>query len=382
MRIIDQIPDLRENGKKIDVAKAAQETLIDVTEKVEKPPFCLSFLQGSDLTGILTLGDFSVVAGQAKSRKTFFVTMVVAALLTENDVCDMIRGHLPEGKQGILYIDTEQSDWHAQKAVLRALALAGIKNTPLFKPHKFRDRSTDEKKQIFEYLITITPELGFVVIDGIADFVDSVNDESECKKIADWLMKISKQYHCHIMVVIHENKSSRELRGHLGSILTQKAQAVIGISRDTEDDEMSIVEGRYMRDFSFEEFAIGYDEETNLPTIFHEYEIKEKKGKKTGYRNSGRKKRWEDFTEKAHAKYVTEIFNKVRDIFGEKLRPSEITQNVEDYYPPEYLKNDLSKLPGYLVGIGILEKNEEADKAKRRYWLSGKAKILSESSPF
>ena len=145
MKIADQLQDV-EVGK-FDVRRAAEAALINTKKKVPKPPTCIALRQGlGKEIGICTLGNISLLAGKAKSRKTFLSSMVTAAAISGDYVSDTIRGMLPDGKQAILYLDTEQSEYHAQGAIKRALALAKVDDDPLFKPAMLRDFSTEERK--------------------------------------------------------------------------------------------------------------------------------------------------------------------------------------------------------------------------------------------
>jgi hypothetical protein len=341
-----------------DVDKAIQSAFIDVNEDVGMPPFCLFFLQESEPIGIFTLGDISVIAGQPKSRKPLLVSMITSALINnEDDICGMIRARLPEGKQGILHIDSEQSKYHAHKAAKRAMRLASKENDPLFRAYRLREYSPSERTQILEKLIQSTPELGFVIIDGIADFVDSVNDEPECNKIADWLDKISSKYHCHILVVIHENKGSNYMRGHLGSSLQRKAQAVIKVK--WEDDQASIVKGEDMRDLHFAPFAIGYDEE-NQPTIFEDFEITDtgNTSKKRVKNKSETKKRLSQFSPSEHIEYLTRMYN---GSGTDKLRNTDLKENVKHVYNHDgnFYLQDANSCAQYFLDNGLLEKIQE-----------------------
>lgn len=73
----------------------------------EKPPVPPQVLWVGDCT-IATFGNFSASTGKAKSKKTFNITAMVAAALTNSTVLNY-RASFPEGKRQILYFDTEQS---------------------------------------------------------------------------------------------------------------------------------------------------------------------------------------------------------------------------------------------------------------------------------
>ena len=72
-----------------------------------------------------TLGNFSASTGKAKSKKTFNVSAIVAAALSNSEVLRYTAA-FPDDKRKVLYIDTEQSKYHCQKVMKRILQLAGL----------------------------------------------------------------------------------------------------------------------------------------------------------------------------------------------------------------------------------------------------------------
>ena len=104
-----------------DILSASQ---IKVTDSYETPPQIIWI----DNSTIATLGNFSASTGKAKSKKTFNVSAIVAASLAGKQVLNY-RAHLPEGKQRILYVDTEQSRFHCHNVLECILKLAGLSDT-------------------------------------------------------------------------------------------------------------------------------------------------------------------------------------------------------------------------------------------------------------
>ena len=72
----------------------------------EKPPVPPQVLWVGDCT-IATFGNFSASTGKAKSKKTFNITAMVAAALTNSTVLNY-RASFPEGKRQILYFTTRK----------------------------------------------------------------------------------------------------------------------------------------------------------------------------------------------------------------------------------------------------------------------------------
>jgi hypothetical protein len=84
------------------------------------PPVILCI--GDSIVG--TLGNFSASTGKAKSKKTFNVCAITALAMTNNAVLHY-SASMPENRRKILYVDTEQSEFHCQKVLKRILQLAG-----------------------------------------------------------------------------------------------------------------------------------------------------------------------------------------------------------------------------------------------------------------
>ena len=97
-----------------------------------------------------------------------------------------------------------------------------------------------------------------VVIDGVADLQRNTNDLEESDALVDELMKLSTQANTHIISVLHTNPGSDKARGHLGSSLQRKCEAVLFVHRD---GECTIVEPQFCRNEPFERFAFTVSEE-------------------------------------------------------------------------------------------------------------------------
>lgn len=86
-----------------------QQSLIRVTDEFILPPIVLRM----DDAVIGTQGNFSVLTGKAKVKKTFNVSALVASALAGGQVVEY-RACFPESKRDILYFDNEQSPYHYQ----------------------------------------------------------------------------------------------------------------------------------------------------------------------------------------------------------------------------------------------------------------------------
>lgn len=217
-----------------------------------------------------TLGNFSLIKGKAKSRKSFLLSMAVCSALNDFVFEDVFRSPVSENNKNILFIDTEQSDWHVQKAAQRICNIVGQKSPNKLYMYKFRSLSPKIRLEYVRELISQTPNLGLVIIDGIRDLITSINDEGESCGIASDLLKWSEEYNIHIVTILHENPSNDKARGHLGTELSNKAETVIQIEVDPHLPNVSVVKPFSCRNKPFEPFAFEIIE--GKPTPIPEYD--------------------------------------------------------------------------------------------------------------
>ncbi|MFA1772867.1 AAA family ATPase [Rufibacter glacialis] len=232
--------------------------------EVELPaPLVFIRISGS---AFATGGNFSMLIGKAKSRKTFSVSAFLASVVKNSAVLGNIQGSLPEEQREVIFFDTEQGTYHSQKSARRVLRLSGLERPLNFNTYNLRKHGAAKRLEIIEFAIYNTPNLGFVVIDGIRDLVSSINDEEQASMMSSKLLKWTEELNIHILCVLHQNKGDTNARGHLGTELQNKAESVLSITKDTQNNEISIVEAEYCRDKDFEPFAFQIDE-CGLPAI-------------------------------------------------------------------------------------------------------------------
>jgi hypothetical protein len=207
--------------------------------------------------------------------------MAVSAAVGEGILQDKLRGPLKENRDQVLYFDTEQSMYYVQMAVKRICKQIDVDMPNKLKTYGLRKESPSERLKLVELAIENTPNLGFVVIDGIRDLITSINDEAESTNMASKLLEWTEKYNIHIVVILHENPGSDKARGHIGTELTNKAETVITVQIDKYDDDVSIVSAGFCRNKSFKPFAFKITDD-GLPKIIEDYDI-EMKAKKKGF---------------------------------------------------------------------------------------------------
>lgn len=244
---------------------------IKATDTYETPPQIIWI----DNSTIATLGNFSASTGKAKSKKTFNVSAIVAASLAGRQVLNY-RAHLPEGKQRILYVDTEQSRFHCHNVLERILRLAGLPTTSDSENLDFiclREYSPSVRIEVIDYALRQGKGYGLVIIDGIRDLIHDINSPSESLDIINELMRWSSYYELHIHTVLHLNKGDDNTRGHIGSELNNKAETILQISKSVENGRISEVRAMHIRDREFTPFAFEIGEDS-LPRLVKDHQFK------------------------------------------------------------------------------------------------------------
>ena len=263
-----------------ELSEKLESCRIDILEIIPPPEIAWEIRDdNSEEFNILgTLGNFSLVKGKAKSKKSFFINMAIAAAVGKGLLQNKLRSPLKDDFNQVLYFDTEQSKYHVQKAVKRICTQIGVGIPSNLNTYGLRKSSPSERLKLVEYAIENTPDLGFLVIDGIRDLITSINDESESTNMASKLLKWTEEYNIHIVVVLHENPGSDKARGHIGTELTNKAETVIALEVDKSDDKISTVTAGFCRNKAFKPFAFEITDD-GLPKIIEDYVIQSKSKK-------------------------------------------------------------------------------------------------------
>lgn len=243
------------------IKELIQKSRLEVTYKFVVPPKWLEIVneEEQEVSIYGTYGNFSTIIAPPKVGKTTFVSIPIASHLTGKRIAGF-QAYVPTGKENVLWVDTEQGRGEAINTLKTICTFSNygydIHPEKLFY-HTLREYGNENRVEITEYLIQHTPNLGVVVIDGIRDLINSINDEREATYIASKLLKWSEEKNIHIVTILHQNKGDGNARGHLGTELMNKAETVINLSKEMHINErQTIVEPKYNRHKEFRKFAI------------------------------------------------------------------------------------------------------------------------------
>ena len=104
--------------------------------------------------------------------------------------------------------------------------------------------------------------------------VKSINDEAEATDTMTFLMNVTATLNCGVMVVLHQNKTTDHLRGHLGTECLNKSESVVSINYD-EKTAVRYAKAEQTRKKPFEDVYFDFDGNGN-PEIFETPQLLDK----------------------------------------------------------------------------------------------------------
>ncbi len=289
-----------EKGKSIErIKEILKVSIIKATDTYKLPPQIIWV----DNSTIGTLGNFSASTGKAKTKKTFNVSALVAASLSNSKVLNY-RACLPKGKRRILYVDTEQSRYHCHNVLERILKLAGLSTTSDNENLDFiclREFTPSVRMEVIDYALSSDKRYGLVIIDGIRDLLLDINNAGESVEVINKMMEWSSMYNLHIHCVLHQNKSDNNSRGHIGTEMNNKAETVLVISKNPSNPDNSIVQAMHIREKEFKPFSFTVNDE-GLPALVENFEVK------NGLLTAKKRFTYLDLTAEEHTKALEDAF--------------------------------------------------------------------------
>lgn len=294
----------------IEIKEIIAEAYYDDTIEVIQPTPLIKV--GGRTVG--TEGNFITISGLPKSRKTTFAFIAAAAALLKQPIFD-IEVNLTD-EENILLIDTEQSIYDFARQIKLLKYFIGEKNLPNnFNAYLFRKY---EPKQILEslYALMVEKRPKIVILDNLTELVLNPNDVIESKTVIQFLKRITAEFNCVVICLLHLGKSSLNTLGNLGSYADRGAQSTLKVTKDA-DTQISYLEASFLRsDAHFNPIGIFFNEETN------HYERTE------GQQSKPTKKTiFDDLTEADHKTKLNLIFNAVTEITY-----TELVEEIKRFY--------------------------------------------------
>ena len=258
-----------------DYSRLLDGCLLDQSENYPPPVPVIWLIQNENNCRLLTLKSFSLLQGKQKSKKTTFLSMMIAAYISPNVSNQAIRFQC-EGEQGkVLYIDTEQGQSQGSVTMKRILKMAKLEDSENLIYYDFRELAPELRKKLLLGAINRHEGIKIVVIDGLVDLMTDFQDAREAHALISSILKICSKYDVHVIGVLHQNKNNENARSFVGLISSQKCEMEIALENL---GDITTVECRNSRGKPFEKFAFRWDN-GKFPRIDQDYKPGSKKEK-------------------------------------------------------------------------------------------------------
>ena len=143
------------------------------------------------------------------------------------------------GQAGVVYFDTEQHPRSTMRLVRRIHAMLGWhtdRNNPRLAAYCLRAMPMAERLPFIRRTVERARPAA-VFIDGVADLLADFNEVGQSTALIGELMRLSAGADCAVCCVLHTNKGDGDhgMKGHLGTLLLQKASEVFEVTRRADD---------------------------------------------------------------------------------------------------------------------------------------------------
>ena len=249
--------------------KILKQSFVDSNEVIKEPPIAISkgMNNANEHIPMGTYGNFSFISAGPKSKKTFLVSLLASAYIGSHETyVGNMKGF--RGSKKVLHYDTEQSRYHAQRTFNRVHRMC--KEATDYETYALRQFLPVERLEFIDWHIKRSENVGLVIIDGVADLLNDINDLEKSNKVIHYLMKWTLDYNIHIITVIHSNFYNSKATGHLGSFLEKKTETQISVECSDVNNNIVIVDCKRSRGVPFDKFA--FEVRQGLPIVIDNLE--------------------------------------------------------------------------------------------------------------
>lgn len=197
---------------------------------------------------VATVKNIIGISAASKAGKTAAMALLTAGAIAEKGDWDDFGSELKIkqniNKHAVICFDTEQSELDQQYKVKTILKRVGLKSTPdHYLEYNIRRLSINEYQETTNQICKAARDkfggIYMILIDGGADYLLSVNDESAATLIVEYFTHLSIEFNCPVIIIVHQNPGSEKERGHFGSQLQRKCYSLLSISKKGDISTLS-----------------------------------------------------------------------------------------------------------------------------------------------
>ena len=184
--------------------------------------------------------DLTVITGQAKTGKTVLISILMACCARRQEQGGLLGiERIREQPLKVMWVDTEQNPQSTQYILKKRVSrlVDGEFPEDQFFVFNLRSASVSERYDLIaEGVHAYKPDI--LIVDNVRDLISDINNGEKAQELIESFMKLSQEYCCNVVTVIHQNRSAenRGLRGWLGTELTNKAFEVFACQKFRQKD--------------------------------------------------------------------------------------------------------------------------------------------------
>jgi hypothetical protein len=180
-----------------------------------------------------TASNFIAITGLPKTSKSTIISALISSFITGKPVLNF-KLNAYEDKYKIALFDTEQSPFDFSRSVNRIQRFSHYDQAGIFQffdAFLLREDNSNTILHLIDNYLKNTPNLAVLIIDGMLDLIDNMNDESASKKLIRTLKKWGKLHDILIITVLHLGKKDQSSIGHIGSASDRYAQSTLLVEK-------------------------------------------------------------------------------------------------------------------------------------------------------
>lgn len=217
------------NSSAIDFAQLLETRRFNHTTQVK--PDKIYFTIQNNVIG--TSSNFVAIVGLPKAHKSTIISALISSFISGREILDFKLNAYKE-KFKIALFDTEQSPFDFNRSINRIEKFTQYDVPGIFKffdAFLLREDNASTILRLIDTYLKNNPTTAIIIIDGVLDLIDNMNDEGASKRLIRLFKKWGKMYDVLIITVLHLGKKDQSSIGHIGSASDRYAQSTLLIEK-------------------------------------------------------------------------------------------------------------------------------------------------------
>lgn len=198
--------------------------------KIESIPPLVWIERDEKIVHLGARGEVTIFFGGPKSGKSVTLEMIAGLFLKESGILGPFKR--AEDAKNILYIDMEQGVLEWAVAMNRVMKYSGVTEIPSnFLSLCFTAESVGDRMFYLSQLLEAIDKVDVVILDGVADLVESESDSTLVKNSSEELKSLAVKHDCLIIGILHTDKQRKGPRDHIGSKYEKIASTLVRVEK-------------------------------------------------------------------------------------------------------------------------------------------------------